>query len=30
MAEVIYQLGSKIKIFSRFKIVATYLFEGFS
>ena len=30
MAEVIYSLRSKIKLFSGFNIVATNLFEGFS
>ena len=29
MAEVMYHLGSKLRIFSGFNIVATYFFEGF-
>ena len=29
MAEVMYHVGSEIKIFSGFNIVATYHFEGF-
>ena len=29
MAEVMYHVGSEIKIFSGFNTVATYLFEGF-
>ena len=30
MVEVMYYLGYKIKFFSGFNIVATYLFKGFS
>ena len=30
MVEVMYCLGYKIKFFSGFNIVATYLFKGFS